>query len=88
MNNDKLKDKFNRYCLDVMGYEHDPAWFYDPRTAEEYNPYDDLNQIAEVFDKLWIEQDTLDRAYLDVARKGIKHAMRDYIISTMQVSDE
>jgi hypothetical protein len=55
-----MKDKFNIYCAEVMGYElvtigkqGNDFWILKGKTMDRiYNPYDDLNQMAEVVEKL------------------------------------
>ena len=59
------KKEFNKYCAEVMGYkveEFSDLGTGNPLTGQDetylvfgrsiYDPYDDLNQMAEVFDKL------------------------------------
>jgi hypothetical protein len=57
------KDEFNRYCAEVVGYliieKVAPYQTYRYRTpygayifVDSYRPYDDLNQMAEVVEKL------------------------------------
>jgi hypothetical protein len=89
------KERFNKYCADVMGYRlycghrlADTLWFDDEHAPDYqgiYNPYDDLNQMAEVVEKLLKNEDIFD---LDIANISngyitIKQAFRDFIISTM-----
>ena len=55
-----MKDIFNSYCAEVMGLEKDieNRYMYGIQFiiyAPDYNPYDDLNQMAEVVEKLVIK---------------------------------
>ena len=87
-------NKFNKYCAEVMGYESycDEPYPYDVweyrlngkviHLQDEYNPYDDLNQMAEVVEKLFNSNGFL-RYYNNLENLGIKQAFRDFIISTM-----
>ena len=50
-------DKFNQYCAEVMGYELDCEDRYMKNEQFViyklvYNPYNDLNQMAEVVEQL------------------------------------
>ena len=59
-----MKDKFNRYCAEVMGYKvrQKPNYIIVRPYADRsgtwlmYNPYDDLNQSAKVVDKLMMKR--------------------------------
>ena len=99
--------EFNEYCAKVMGY-----LTHDDTVPDEhgglivqteyaysviYNPYDDLNQMAEVFDKLMSDSNfilmkfmTYDCSHTPPLRIDIpiKDAMRDFIISTMEKDNE
>lgn len=89
------KDKFNRYCADVIGYEtcaNDGIPFLRKNgilkmSEGYYNPYNDLNQMAEVFDKLDpsfnLTLNECGNFIMQCNEFGIKQAMRDFIISTM-----
>ena len=107
-----MKDKFNKYCAKAMCYkEVEPPHFFDrglyvsQRNGANlwlYNPYDDLNQMADVVEKLcfnaskhWIEtsnylypDEVSITDYFEKMRlgKSIKQAFRDFIISTMNDS--
>lgn len=100
------KDKFNRYCAEVMGYVveefselHDceekrlKDETYLMHQRKQYNPYDDLNQMAGVVDVLssQVEVRNLQGFAEEFATKminnGIRSTMRDFIISTMQEKD-
>jgi hypothetical protein len=82
--------EFNRYCADVMGYTihgQDAVYVYvhTPDGIVQKN-YDDLNQMAEVVEKLTCRFNDSDRLkdMFDVLINGsIKQAFRDFIISTM-----
>lgn len=95
------KAEFNRKCMEYMGYEYDVGVvqhgndrhevIYESEDIE-YNPHDDLNQLAEVFDKAWdaVEEqevtDTDGTMCLPVDEdKGIKQAMTDFIANTLGV---
>ena len=90
-----MKDKFNKYCAEVMGLEKDIENRYMDGIqfiiyAPDYNPYDDLNQMAEVVEKLRIIEDyeTNRCRALELndqlrTHPTIKQAFRDFIISTM-----
>ena len=92
------KDKFIKYCVEVMGGYYanyngidsvkiNNLWML----AIEYNPYDDLNQMVVVVEKLL---DDADKFYLakfsshTLDTVGIKQAFRDFIISTMPEDSE
>ena len=100
------KYKFNKYCVEVMGYEvrhkehgaftENPdndtyvLWVEDEREGRWYNPFDDLNQMVEVFDVLWNRCRT-SKSYitkcLSFSPKGdCKKAIRDFIISCMETN--
>ena len=103
-----MKDRFNKYCAGVMwltiGKVHADlrsgqsidCYYTDKNdylcSVYNYNPYDDLNQMAEVFDKLWqIKQpkslqqtQAVNKFRADLANYGIRKAMRNLIISTME----
>ena len=75
-----MKDKFNKYCADVMGYKpSDLDLLYD----RDYNPYDDLNHVSDVVEEL-LERYAPKRSICGaIRRKGVKQAFRDFIISTI-----
>lgn len=95
------KDKFNRYCAEVMGYEVEIHSNGDVRLltgykktyGEPHNPYDDLNQMAPVVEKL-IEK--LPKTSVKVGefvsqihnKVRIKYACQNFIISTMPEEDD
>ncbi len=90
------KEKFNKYCAEVMGYEIDTSfpelfvYFHNESMARLFNPYWDLNQLADVVEKLILEvvsrKFDLDNELLNIYRfyKNIKQAFRDFVISTME----
>ena len=83
-----MKDIFNSYCAEVMGLEKDIENRYMDGIqfiiyAPDYNPYDDLNQMAEVVEKLGREEISPIELIDTLFSKGIKQAFRDFIISTM-----
>ena len=91
------KEKFIKYCAEVMGYRltavyerddngektNEILWFFVAGIGI-YEPYDDLNQMAEVFDKVWKlttgKGDCMN--WFMMCHDGIKQAMRDFIVST------
>ena len=85
------KEQFNRYCAEVMEYEiryiENIEFLFDKNATKpfttflSYNPADNLNQMAEVFDKLWLKHQSAWFAN-DIGTNGIKQAMRDFIEST------
>ena len=93
-----MKNRFNRYCAVVMGLIVVPSEYSDEHIFVKnatsclewyYNPYDDLNQMAEVIEKLlddaniFIENQIYPNKYM-ITRDGFKQTFRDFIISTMQ----
>jgi hypothetical protein len=95
---EEMKDKFNKYCADVMGLEvrHTDedgelwVWFDGQQTfSHAYNPYDDLNKMAEVVEKL-AGDGNIGHAFIDMLFNdkyeinNIKQAFRDFILSTME----
>ena len=85
------KEEFNSFCAEVMGLKLDNGLAYiDSQTLYSiyyYNPYDDLNQMAEVLDKLTDSTHRWDGMWESLydhlnCSKGIKQAMRDFIEST------
>lgn len=90
------EQEFNGYCAEVMGYEieHDSigALRRIDGFLERYNPDEDLNQLAEVVEKLLIlpcvdESGTRERFYRDIAVAGdglcsFKKSFRDFVWST------
>ena len=91
--NQQIKESFIRYCADVMGWEFKLGSYQDTYFANkgdvgwtQINPYDDLNQMAEVVEKLLTEYDYCYSSFpsqMIIATKGVKRAFRDFIISTM-----
>ena len=109
-----MKDKFNRYCAEVMGWVScsvgasfgkdldnqkrftGEAWSTPPTDdksgcikyfKDEYNPYDDLNQASEVFDKLNSRgfDKNMQEFNMNVFVKAlpIKESINKFITSTM-----
>ena len=89
-----MKNKFNKYCAEVMGYKEDLAGrlIKDEQFIAyslNYNPYEDLNQMKEPFDKL--NDSVFDKQaqefQMNVFVRGIEieKAMRDFIISIMLI---
>jgi len=83
------KEEFNKYCAEVMGYHKDNSEYeaWSASLRRPYNPYDDLNQMAEVLDKLTDSTHRWDGMWESLydhlnCSKGIKQAMRDFIEST------
>ena len=89
-----MKSKFNEYCAEVMGININNFTGKAVQTLiGKYNPYDDLNQMAEVVEKLVCanrgaysakrdgdENQMLNRIK---GRVPVKQAFRDFIISTI-----
>ena len=93
------KNEFNEYCVGVMGYEilskvpYDGGFYVntDAVINELYSPYEDLNQMAEVVEKLVDAEREHKHAPLlyeahDIFLRGgnIKKSFRDFIESTAQ----
>ena len=84
------KVEFNKYCAEVMGLTlyRGRAIAYQTVCGNDYNPYDDLNQMAEVWDKLMEKENFLLTKWFtyDSNMKRInfkiEDVMRDFIIST------
>ena len=102
-----MKQEFNKYCVEVMGYEQvqNPStdfgmWVSNGGSGRwKYNPYDDLNQMAEVVEKLlqnissplnsMVNQPRiLEQMYYTITLGSIKQAFRDFIISTKEKDNE
>ena len=91
-----MKDKFNKYCAKVMGYtiraygKGELVEKPDGHLVIDHNPYDDLNQMAEVIEKLlddaniYIENQKYPNKYM-ITRDGFKQAFRNFIISTEEL---
>lgn len=85
------KYKFKIYCAEIMGWELDIEGRYMNGIqfviyAYKYNPYNDLNQRKEVFDKLYQQpQSTLifNKFFDDLDNKDLDRATRNFIISVM-----
>ena len=90
------KVEFNKYCAEVMGHDVD-YWnsecnngvgsYKTKHGYRLYNPYEDLNQMAEVFDNLWTECTNVQSMnyFLNLSGKSpnkIKQAMRGFIESS------
>jgi hypothetical protein len=93
------KKEFNKYCTSVIGLivkdeviggglfvteKHRPTF-----AGRFYNPYDDLNQKADVFDKLMSKEGFLVMKFFtydgnkSVKQIPIADCMHDFITSTM-----
>lgn len=89
------KKGFNQYCAEVMEYDLNDLERIKQDDPEflPYNPYDDLNQMAEVVEKLGADMlgvdvsDHLQHGH-NLKNKGIKQAFRDFITSTMEKDNE
>lgn len=71
-------EEFNRYCAEVTGNE----FFLE---KHNYSPATNLNQMAEVFDRLWKDREDYfapSAWFLMNVDKGIAKAMREFIEST------
>ena len=87
------KEEFNKYCREFSDYKIKPLKnglfiMNESSGLDEYNPYDDANQMIEVFDKLWSNQKIVkshkERAMFISFDNGIKKSMRDFIESTKE----
>ena len=87
------KADFNRACAEYMGYHLSwpRGWAIKTDTNEivdkNYNPHDDLNQMAEVVDKAMKNMEQLAFAgFLDdiVRCDSIKQALRNFIAQTLE----
>ena len=85
------------YCARVMGWEFKvgvmPDTYYGKKEFgwTEINPYDDLNQMAEVVEKLIDKSGCILQIKSDYVTDcliNIKQDFRDFIISTMGDSDK
>ena len=95
-----MKDKFNKYCAEVMGYEilADGDMLMGVLLVDgiigDYNPYDNLNQMAEVVEKLAPLQHrtfigSMTGVWMGAVKPStIKECLRNFIISTMEKDDE
>ena len=74
---------FNTYCADVMGYKIFPdlATSAIYHAGAIYEPHTNLNQLAEVFDKL-LANEQIPKAFTVFSGEGIATAMREFIEST------
>ena len=90
------KEKFNKYCREFSDYKIKPlknGLFIMNESSgwDEYNPYDDLNQMADVVDKLakqWRDDENIFHALCEakdsIEVHGLLKAMRDFIVSTKE----
>ena len=84
-----MKVKFNKYCAEVMNYTQnaDNGYWYEEgkylRFVSDYEPYDDLNQMAEVVEKL-VKLYGIDYAESVITLLSIKQSFRDFIASTQE----
>ena len=83
-----MKEEFNLYCAEIMGYEcHGTnrghyvgqCW----HVTGTFNPYDDLNQMAEVVERL-LKNERIPKALNIFSGEDIEQAFRDFIISTKE----
>jgi len=95
------KQEFNEYCAGVMGYKpkvgavgFEGGFIVVTEMMQDFywNPYDDLNQRAEVVEKKLDEdfESGIERLnmYLNEGHSvNIRQAFRDFIISTMGEKD-
>lgn len=75
-------EEFNRYCAQVMGIPVKLA-----EAVDSHNPATDLNQMAEVFDKLMSKETFILMKFWtykhpDTVQIPIAQAMREFIEST------
>ncbi len=87
-----MKDKFNKYCAEVMGYTftHCNGKNVVVMGVDVYNPYEDRGQMAEVVLTL-IRGDTISAEVfgsIPIVGGTLKQVGRDFIISTMSSEDE
>jgi hypothetical protein len=102
MMKDVSEREFNEYCAKVMGYEirkvyakGDLACYKGAGSYFAFDPYNDLNQMAEVVEKLTepCPDNAMRRVLLrtisnDCFTGGIKQAFLDFIISTMPEKED
>ena len=97
------KEGFNKYCANVMGLIVVPSEYSDEHIFVKnansclewcYNPYDDLNQMADVVDELSVNpkyepdfKQLVNNMVLDIPLT-VKSVMRDFIISTTDKDNE
>lgn len=78
-------DEFNKYCAEVIGIEvnssHEGLWAFDNYKYFIYSPYDDLNHMVDVVEKLMIDKG-IHITLID--EETIKQSFRNFIISTME----
>ena len=94
------EQEFISFCAEVMEYHLDADRLLDANQdficyVFEYNPYDDLNTMAEVVEKLGCDGKyglkwTLVGMAVnpDESPQSIKQAFRDFIISTMPTGED
>ena len=89
-----MQTKFIKFCAMVMVIDIYQAphfgkqkWFIADDKGGEYNPYDDLNQMAEVFDKL-LKDERIPKAFTVFSGEELKYAVRNHIISTMDTGED
>ena len=85
----KDKERFNRYCAEVMGYVVKSTYsnsnalnvvMPETLTSFPYYPHDDLNQLAPVVEKLINKKPNRD---VLLQGEPIKQAFIGFVISTM-----
>lgn len=95
MGEDMTDKEFIKYCAEVMGYKIISHGDYGERFTYEdgvrYDPLTYLNEMAEVFDKLWKDREDLGFGGISLLKiiieKGIAQAMREFIESTKGESE-
>lgn len=93
-------EEFNKYCAEVMNGRIIPhswgkVYYFEhriPVPVADYLPSKDLNQMAEVFDKLvergeGIKGDKWVKFSYAIGKSGIAQAMREFIESTKEESE-
>ena len=87
------EEGFNKYCTHVMGYINDGTVGYID-LPYKYNPYDDINQMANVVEELSVNpkyepnfKQLVNNMVLDIPL-NVKSVLRDFIISTMEKDNE
>lgn len=75
------KEEFNNLCIRIMGYkDFDLDLLYD----RDFNPYDNLNHMEDVFNKLLEDKTSVSTNLLIDNELGIKYAMRNFILKSLE----
>jgi hypothetical protein len=88
-----MKDKFIKYCAKIIGGKLETNFFSKSGVSYYkkgygqvyYDPYDDLNQMAEVVEMIVSKRQSTDGlpTYNNMFIIGVKQTFMDFIISTM-----